>query len=130
LTKDNDSTAADWAAIWAGPPYPLIKEFRAPKAMEGLYVISHANSTALMDLDLTPHGYKEHVPIHICTVDSTGCNGNALNWKMEAELRYLCQNYSTGSQRGLDFVRKNDHQIGNMWLYDREFVMAYRRGTA
>lgn len=134
LTLDDDSTQAEWACIFSDPSYPLIFEFRvSPILLDpvfGLYVVEMPNSTADLDFDNTPYGYTEHVPIHIITVDSTACTGTALNWKMEAELRYVCENNPEGSQRSLEFSRKLDRNLGGMWLYDRLFTLTYWRDTS
>lgn len=128
LTKDNDSTQASWACIWANPSYPLAEEYRAASSpVQGLYVLDQANSTPLLSYDQVPRGYEERVPIHICTVDSTACTGTILQWKMEAELRYACEQNPTGSQRGLERRAVRDRDIGSMWLYDTEFTLNYRR---
>lgn len=128
LTKDNDSTQATWACIFSDPPYHLSHEFRAASSpVQGLYVVEMPRSKPLLDLDQVPYGYDESVPIHICTVNSTSCTGTALNWKMEAEMRYVCENNPTGSQRSFDFSAKHNRDLGGMWLYDREFMLNYRR---
>jgi len=128
ITKDDDSTAATFATIYANPPYPLEKEFRAASTpVFGLYVVGEANSTALLDFDQTPSHYEEHVPVHVCTVDSTACTGTHLKWKMEAELRYVCEQNPTGSQISLERRGDHDRNIGSLWLYDTEFVLSYVR---
>lgn len=128
ITKDDDSTQATWACIFSEPPYPVAKEFRAASSpVQGLYVVEMPNSTPTLDYDLTPYGYDEHVPIHIVTVDSTGCTGTALNWKMEDELRYVAKTYPTGSHFTMQQTRKDDRWLGSMFLYDRTFMLEYWR---
>lgn len=129
VTKDNDSTQALWACIFSEPPYPTVQEFRAASnPVFGLYVVEMPESTALIGHDQVPGRYLENVPIHIMTVDSTACTGTALQWKMEAELRYVCDTYPEGSQRKLNFSRKLDRVVGGEMLYDRLFNMSYMRG--
>lgn len=131
ITKDNDSTQALWACIFSEPPYPTTQEFRAASnPVFGLYVVEMPNSTPTMNHDLAPYGYDESVPIHIITVDSTACTGTALNWKMEAEMRYVCETYPEGSKRSFEFSRKLDRNLGDMWLYDRLFTLSYWRDTS
>lgn len=128
ITKDNDSTQASWATIFNEPPYTLKNEFRAASSpVQGLYVVDESNSTALVNHDLLTYGYLEHVPVHVCTVNSTACNGEALLWKMIAELRYVAETYPTGSLRLMESERKQDHDLGGMWLYDRVFTLEYER---
>lgn len=121
ITMDDDSTEAWWACIFSEPPYPIIQEFRTTaNPVFGLYVVEMPNSTPDLDFDNTPYGYMEHVPIHIITVDSSTpplwkvCTGTALNWKMEAEMRYVCENNPTGSQRSFKFSRKLDRNLGGI----------------
>jgi len=124
ITKDNDSSEALWACIFSEPPYPLVQEFRAASSRAfGLYVVEMPNSEALP----IRVGYMEHVPIHIMTVDSTACTGTALQWKMEAEMRYICETYPGGSLRTFERRAKYDRNLGGMQLYDRLFMMHYRR---
>jgi len=131
ITKDDDSTTADFAVIFNNPPYQIWREFRGDSNMEGLFVVDQPNSTALIGaLTKQPYGYEEHVPVHIVTVNSTGCSGSALASKMEAELRYACENYAIGTDRVRNVERrgKRDIRVGGMALYDTEFVVSYRRG--
>jgi hypothetical protein len=131
ITKDNDSTQAAWACIFSDLPYPLTQEFRAASSpVQGLYVVEMPNSTPMMDVvTQAPYGYTERVPIHIVTIDSTGCTGTALNWKMEAELRYVCEQNPKGSYRLPYSSQKLDRELGGMWLYDRLFILIYERDT-
>lgn len=130
ITKDDDSTTADFGVIFNNPPYQIWREFRGTSNMEGLFVVDQPKSTPLLDgLTRAPYGYEEHVPVHILTVNSTGCSGSALAWKMEAELRYVCETYPTGSLRDLDYRGKRDIDLGGMTLYDTEYVMTYKRST-
>lgn len=97
--------------------------------VQGLYVIGQSNSTSMLDCDQSAYGYVEHVPIRICTVDGTDVTGTALQWKMEAELRYVFETYPSGTWRSLSFMRSLDHALGGMWLYDREYELNYERET-
>jgi len=130
ITKDDDSTEADYAVIFNEPPYPLHLEFRGDSDMEGLFVIDQPASTPLHDADQIIRDYTDHVPIHVLTVDSTGCTGTALQHKMIAELQYIAETYPEGSQRGLERRNKHDRDLGGMWLYDAEYVLSYTRTAA
>jgi hypothetical protein len=122
ITKDDDSTLADYAVIFNDPPYPIHLEFRGSSNMQGLYVIDQPETNSLS----CGVGYEENVPIHIMTVDSTGCTGTALQSKMEMELRYICENYPFSSLRSLNRRGKNDRDLGGMWVYDTEFILRYK----
>lgn len=128
VTKDDDSTQATWACIFNDPPYHLSHEFRAASTpVQGLYVNGMPESIPWMDVDQVPCRYEENVPIHICTVNSTACTGTALQWKMEAELRYQCEQQPTGSQRALNRRSDLSRDLGGMWLYDTLFTLSYVR---
>lgn len=130
LTFDNDATQAPWACIFSEPPYPAVQEFRASSnPVHGLYVVEMPTSTPSLDTDQTPFEYEEHIPIHIVTVDShiSGCTGTALNWKMEAELRYVCETYPEGSFRSLERRTKRTMNLNGLVLYDSEFTLNYVR---
>jgi hypothetical protein len=130
LTKDDDSTQAAWACIFSEPPYPVAQEFRAASnPVFGLYVVEIPNSTPGLDTDQIASEYEEHVPIHIITVDSTACTGTALNWKMEEELRYVCETYPEGSFRSLERRSKRTVNLPGLILYDSEFMMNYVRNV-
>ncbi len=130
ITKDNDSTEADFAVIFNEPPYPLELEFRGSSNMEGLYVVDNPNSTALRSGDQIIRNYEEHVPIHIFTVDSTGCSGDALAHKMHAELRYISETYPEGSQRNLEVRRQHPPiDLGGMKLFHVENELSYTRNV-
>lgn len=130
ITKDDDSTQADYAVMFNEPNYPLELEFRhATSPVQGLYVIDEANDTPLRSGDQIIRNYEAHVPIHIMTVNSTGCSGDALKHKMLAELQYICQEYSTGSQRNLSERRKVDRDLGGMQLFDTVYELSYVRSA-
>lgn len=128
ITKDNDVDWADYGVIFNNPPYHLDREFRFGGAMEGLYVIDQPTSEPLRGHDQVIRNYIDHVPIHAVTVDSAACTGTALQHKMIAELQYITEEYSTGSQRTLERRAKHDRDLGGMWLYDTEYVLSYTRG--
>lgn len=131
ITKDNDSTTADFGVLFSNPPYPLELEFRGASNMEGLFLIEQPTSRPLMDpLTQAPYGYDESVPIHICTVNSTGCTGTALQPKMEAELRYICETYPLGSMRSPGQGIPRNRELGGMWLYNTMITLNYRRDTS
>lgn len=131
ITKDDDSTEASFAVIFNDPPYPLELEFRHPSSpVQGLYVVDNPNSTAIRSGDQIIRNYEEHVPIHIFTVDSTGCSGDALAHKMHAELRYISETYPEGSQRNLEIRRHHPPiDLGGMKLFHIENELSYVRNT-
>jgi len=130
ITKDDDSTQADFAVMYSDPPYPMEFEFRGTKNLEGIFVIEHPNSTAIRSGDQIIRKYEEHVPIHIFTINSTGCSGDALANKMHKELRYICQEYSEGSQRNLETQRRHRPvDLGGMQLFHLEEMLGYIRNV-
>lgn len=130
ITKDDDSTAASWAVMFSNPPhYTLQMEFRGSAPVHGLFTIDMPNSEPVADAKGVTVGYGEHVPIHVVSMDSSGCSGEVLQWKMLAELRYVFENYMPGSQRTLETTRSEDRDLGSMKLYDRVYVLEYRRDT-
>jgi len=128
ITKDDDSTAATFAMIWENPPYPLYQEFRATaNAVFGLYVVGEPNTTPLPGMLQTPYGFKEEVPVHVCTVNTVDYAGATLQWKMEAELRYVVQQNPGGSLLTLNRRASHDRMVGSVWMYDNEWVITYKR---
>jgi hypothetical protein len=133
ITKNDDSTTADWACIFNDPPYHIDLEFRGSSNMEGLYVIDQPESIPRIDaVTHAPYAYDEKMPIHIMTINSTGCTGTALQHKMEAELRYICETYpipaaAPYSIRSMTVRRKRDIDIGGMRIYDTEYLLDYIR---
>lgn len=128
ITKDDDSTEAEYGIMFNNPPYPLSLEFRhVTTPVQGLYVVDQPNSTPLRDGDQTIRDYEDHVPIHVMAVDSTSCRGDGLAHKMAAELQYICETYPQGSQRNLDVRRTNKIDLGGMWMYDMEYTLTYVR---
>jgi len=131
ITKDDDSTQADFAVMFSDPPYSMEFEFRGTKNLEGIYILEHPNSTALRDGDQIIRDYEEHVPIHIFAINSTGCSGDALANKMHKELRYICQEYPEGSQRNLETQRRHRPvDLGGMQLFHLEEMLSYTRDVS
>jgi len=130
ITKDDGTTQAAWACMFANPPYYLQHEFRNPSGpVDGLYVLEQPVSTPTPNFDQTPYGYDEVVPIHICTIDSTGVSAEQLRWGMERELRYVAENFPTGSQLGFQSspIRNESRALGSMWLLDIVYHLNYWR---
>lgn len=128
LTKDDDSTQVSWITCFGDPPYPMTRVFMDCD-IDLVFNVGEPNSTPLMDCDQAAYGYEEHVPITVFCVDKPGITGTKLKWKAEAELRRICENYPTGSLRGLERRRDNDQRVGSMILYSTEYVLNYRRDT-
>lgn len=132
ITKDDDSTQADYAIMFNNPPYPLQLEFRHPTTpVQGLFIIDKGTSEALRDHDQVIRDYEDNVPIHAITIDSTGCSGDALQNKMVKELQYIAENYPEGSQRNLGVLeRPHDIDLGGMRLFDVAYNLSYVRTAA
>jgi len=131
ILKDDGVTEASWECMFANPPYPLELEFRGLSNVDGFYLVGRpTNSTPLMDpATKAPYGYRERLPITISTVDSEGVTGTMLNWRMEAELRYVFENYPTGSLLSSGGSRGRPVHLGSTTLYETEVPMDYRRDT-
>jgi len=130
ITKDDDSTLADFAVMFSDVPYPMEFEFRT-KNLEGIFIIEHPNSTAIRSGDQIIRSYNERVPIHMYAINSTGCSGDALANKMHKELRYICQEYPEGSQRNLQTQRRHRPvDLGGMQLFHLEEELSYTRNVA
>jgi hypothetical protein len=122
LTKDDDTTQASYAIIYANPNYALKREF-IDLGIDILYCVGTPNSEALP----IGIGYLEHVPITIWCVDKTGIIGTKLRWKAERELRRIAETYPSGSLRSLDRLSDNEQHLGGTKLYSVEYVMRYKR---
>lgn len=131
VTKDDGSTLASTACMYADPNYPLLLEFRAPTApVDGLILIGEPNSTPMMDpVTRGPYGYEEHIPITVATIDKTGVTGTKLKWKIEAELRRIAETQPLGSVRSFERRGDKDQRLGSTVIYMTEWVLNYRRDT-
>jgi len=127
ILKDDGVTQASWDCMFSDPPYPLRLEFRGASNMNGFYVVGQPNSAPEVGHDKYIIGYDERVPVHIVTVDSAGCSGHQLQWRMDAELRYVCETYPLGSLRTLNKRSSRDVMLGSMKLYDTEYELRYMR---
>ena len=130
LLKDDGVTQAAWATIFASPPYPLTLEFRGTSHVQGLYAVDVPTSTAHIDaMTWAPYAYTERVPITAVTVDSTGCSGHQLNYRMTAELRYCFESFPTGSILTPGGQQPRTVELGGMPLYMTECLLEYQRDT-
>ena len=124
LTKDDDVTLVEYVVMYANPPYPLIKEFKASSApVDLVYCVSTAETEAL-PLGV---GYIENVPITIWCVDKPGITGTKLRWKAEVELRRVTETHPSGSLRSLSRVRDNEQNLGGIILYSITYILRYKR---
>ena len=130
VTKDDGTTEAPYAIIYAYPNYPLIREFdAATNPVDLLFLIGKPNSTVLLQADQSPWGYEEHVPITVACVDKTGVSGTRLLWKGERELRIIAEEHPEGSQRSLERTGDRDQRLGSTIIYMTDFILNYRRDT-
>ena len=130
LTKNDGSTQISYAVIFENPPYHLRHEYRASSSpVQGLYVVGSPATETLLGASTSPLGYEEHVPIHVATMDSTGCGGEQLRWKMNAELRNVVETYQIGSNTNLLRQRDQTINLGSDPLYDTTWDLSYRRST-
>ena len=123
LTKDDNSTPAQYLTCWADPPYPIIKVFET-KGIDLVFSIATPTSEGLP----VGVGYLEHVPITVFTIDKTSISGNKLRWKGEAELRRIAETYPTGSlRRPWERMSNNEKNLGSTTLYSVTYVLPYKR---
>lgn len=127
ITDDNGDEIK-FHVQYADPDYPLTRVFK-DKNIGVLFCIGKPESRALMNADQIPWGYDEQVPITTWTVDKTDLTAAKVLWKAEAELRYVCESYPTGSQRKLDRMTENTQRIGSTILYSVQYMLSYRRDT-
>jgi len=122
ITKNDGATEASWACIFHDPDYPMALEYRGTSNMNGLYVVGQPTSELKLGVR-----YMEHVPVDIYTVNSTDCAGDPLSWAMEAEWRYITENYFTGSKFSLETRRGEIINLGSLQLYHIPTVLNYTR---
>lgn len=135
LTYDDDSTLADYAVMYAYPPYPFIMEFirdeRNPTITlnELLFMVNKPQVVALYNLDRTIYGYEESIPIHVYAVDKPSLTAEKILWKAEAELRRVLETYPYGSVRKLSETRPSRIEFGAFLLDGFTLTLSYVRGT-
>ena len=128
LTRDDDETPAATAVMFTDPPYPLHLEFRGTSQANGLFTVEEPEAHALVDaVSQGAYGYTESVPVHVMSVDSYACTGTVLASKMISELRYVAEEYPTGSVVSLSRQSSRKTSLGSTTLYDYVFTYNYRR---
>lgn len=124
IVKDDGTTQADYAVIYAYPPYPLILEFLHPQyPVNGLYLIGVPTSKPIG----SHVRYEESVPITVCCIDKAGVTGTLLRWTMENELRRIFERHAFGSFRSLDRISETTERLGGITLYQVTLTLNYRR---
>lgn len=126
LTEDDGSTTPSFLTAFGKPPYSIVRVF-TDKEVDLIYSIGEPKSNPLMQIDLTPWGYKEHVPITTFCIDKPGITGEKLKWKAERELRLICEEKPHGSVRQLTNRTDNDQIIGGTRVFSTKWIMNYRR---
>jgi len=129
VVRDDGSTKAVYAVIYADPPYSIMAEFRASiDPVDGLYAIGISETVPLRSADQSIYGYEENIPIFIFTIDKAGVAGTRLKERMEVELRRVCETHPIGSQPLVNLERRFDkkEQHRNITVYSTEFVLNYR----
>jgi len=131
ITKNDGTTLAAYATIWENPPnYHLKHEYRAATSpVQGLYVIGEPTEEPLVDETQHTYAYKASVPIHVCTMDSTGCGGEQLKHKMEAELQRIMETYPISSMRMPSGRSAKPIMLGSDRLYKGTWILSYERDT-
>ena len=130
LTKDDGSTLASTVNMFELKLYHLKYEFRASSSpVQGIYAVGEPESEPLFWASTSPSVYRENVPIHILTIDSTGCRGDLLQRKMLNALRTALETYEIGSKSNLRNRRDLSRSLGSMWLYDVQWILESERDT-
>jgi hypothetical protein len=133
ITRDDDSTKADYCVMYDNPDYSLVKEFSAPiDSVDGIFAIGIPNSVPLIDGDHTVYGYDECVPILIYTIDKVGVSGSRLQGKMEAELRRACDSDSARAGSMHVYLEKcveRKTRMGSNFTYSTEFILKFSRSA-
>ena len=124
---DDEGAPVIWKVAYANPDYPLVNVFWG-KLVDLLFSVGEPDSRPLMNFDMIPYGYEEHVPISIECVDKPFVTGEKLKWKGEAELRRIVETYPAGSLRSLSGRRSDDRELGSARLYSTRVTLNYRRG--
>jgi len=129
LTKDDGTTQAAIVAMFELEDlYHMRYEFRAAASpVQGIYAVGEPDAEPLFAASSSPWGYRENVPIHILTIDSTGCGGRLLQRKMLNELRRIVENFEIGSHCNLLNRRNEGRSLGSMMLFDVKWTLKYER---
>jgi len=130
LTKDDNTTLASTVNMFELEDlYHMRYEFRAATSpVQGIYAVGEPDSEPMLSGSSSPYGYRENVPIHILTIDSTGCGGRLLQRKMLNELRRILENFEIGSHCNLLNRRNESRSLGSMMLFDVRCILRYERG--
>jgi len=128
LTRD-DGSHVSFIVAYGYPDYSMTKVF-TEKNVDLIFSIGTPTSTPMMDpVTQAPYGYEEDVPIETGCIDKDGITGTNLKGKAKTELRYVLENYPTGSQRATLREEGNDQRLGSTIIYSDRVIMNYRRDT-
>lgn len=132
MLKNNDFEAA-YCVIYTGPPYDIVKEFRASNSpVDGVFAIGEPYIKPLFSGSQTPWGHEIRVPIFIFTIDKVGVTGTKLKWVMEAELRRVSETFHVahGAHMQLEKHGDRDKRRGSIVLHSTEYILRYERSVS
>jgi hypothetical protein len=127
ITKDDGITQAPIIKAFDLPDYPLSRVF-IDKAIDVIFSIGQATSSALIDSDHYPLGYREHVPISVFAMDKTGITGIKVLEKAEAVMRAAFEANPIASLRRVSGMKPLTERIGGAYLWACEYSLDYERG--
>jgi hypothetical protein len=106
ITKDDDTTLADYILMFAYPPYPLTYEFRDNRytghkildpvtvpAVDLIILVDKPTVKPIKNHDSEIIYYEETIPVHVHAIDKTGITAEKLLWKAEDQLRTIFYDY-------------------------------------
>jgi len=124
ILKDDGTSQASFAVIFANPPYPILKEFYAASTPVDLLFCVDTPTSEALPLGI---GYMENMPITILCIDKLGITGTKLRWTAEAELRRITVANPHGSLRSLSHMTNSEKDLGGVILYSVTYIMRYKR---
>lgn len=132
ILKGDDSEAA-YCVIYTGPPYDIVKEFRASnRPVDGVFAIGEPDIRPLFSGSQTPWGHEIRVPIFIFTIDKDDVTGTKLKWAMEAELRRVSETFQVAHVAHMQLEKRGDRdeRRGSIVLHSTEYILGYERSVS
>jgi len=129
ILKGDDSEAA-YCVIYTGPPYDIVKEFRASNSpVDGVFAIGEPYIRPLFSGSQTPYCYEIRVPIFIFTIARAGTK---LKWAMEAELRHVSETFHVAHVAHMQLEKRGDRdeRRGSIVLHSAEYILRYERSVS
>ena len=127
MKKDDGITVALFITAYGLPDYPLSRVF-IDKAVFHIFSVEEAQTSAILDSDHYPLGYKESVPVTMMCIDQVGFTATKRIWDAEHEFRRICEENPTGSVRRITGSKPTPERLGSTWLWSITYAMDYVRG--